>query len=104
MKRPFGQWDKDHYEVIDNVSKVSLIFSSVDVSIKSINKRIGCKCKFMEETGMVCLHTAALLAHKEKIDLNKTEWYEDRYHVRHYLNCYSVSLPSLAKDRRFIVS
>ena len=58
----------------------------------------------MEETGMVCLHAAALMEHKEVIDLNKTEWYEDRYREQNYMNCYSVSLPSLAKDRRFIVS
>ena len=100
----FVQWDKYHCEVIDNVSKVSSIFSSVHVSIKTIDKRIGCKCKFMEETGMVCLHVAALMAHEEEIDLKETEWYEDRYHAQHDLNCYSVSLFSLAIDRRLIVS
>ena len=34
----FVQWDADQCEIVGNVSKVSLAFSSVDISINVIDK------------------------------------------------------------------
>ena len=88
----FVQWNADHSEVIGNVSKVSSNFSAVDLSINVVDKQITCQCKFMEETGMMCLHAIALMAHEEEINWEETEWYEQIYHAQNYLNCYSVRL------------
>jgi len=58
----------------------------------------------MKETGMIFLHALALIAHEEEIDFNVMEWYEQKYHAEHYLDCYSINLPSLAIDRYFNVT
>ena len=91
----FVQWNADHSEVIGNVSKVSSNFSANDISINVTDKKVVCHCRFMEETGMLCLHAMALIAHEEEINMIVTEWYLQRYHAQHYLNCYSLTLPSL---------
>ena len=98
------QWNEDHSEVSGNVSKVSSAFSAVDVSINVTHKIVDCECNYMKETGMICLHALALIAHEEEIDFNVMEWYEQKYHAEHYLDCYSVNLPSLAIDRYFNVT
>ena len=90
--------------MIGNVSKVSSNFSANDISINITDKKVVCHCRFMEETGMLCLHAMALIAHEEEINMNVTEWYLHRYHAQHYLNCYSLTLPSLAIDRSFNVT
>ena len=97
----FAQWNADHCEVIGNVSKVSSNFSAVDISINVFDKNIGYDCRFMQETGMLCVHA---MEYEEEIHVNVTDWYLHRYHAQHYLNCYSLSLSSLAIDRRLNVT
>ena len=47
-------WNQD--EVTANVSKTSSPHASMNLLIKSSEKKIKCGCKFMEETGMICFH------------------------------------------------
>ena len=99
----FPRWIRDGSEIIANVSKASSPHISVNLRINSDDKKIECTCRFFEDTGMVCFHAAALMAREERLDSRVTTWYEDRYHSEHYLQCYSVDLPSLAIDRKFSV-
>ena len=99
----FPRWIREGCEIIANVSKASSTHISVNLRIKSDEKKIECTCRFTEETGMICFHAAALMASEEGIDSTATTWYEDRYHSEHYLHCYSVDLPSLAIDKKFLV-
>ena len=75
--------------------------SSVDLRINTNQKKIACQCKWMDEFGMLCFHACALMTREQEINLNVSEWYDGRFLSVNYLDCYSVSLPSLAIDRNF---
>ena len=103
-RRSVGRLEWDHDKVTANVSKTSSPQSSVDLVLKVSEKKIQCGCKYMEETGMVCFHGAALMAREEQIESDVTAWYEGIYHSENYLHSYSVGLPLLAIDRKFEVT
>jgi len=90
-------------EVSAKVSRISVPHASMSLLIKPGERKIECGCKFMEETGMICFHAAAVMAQEEEIESDVTLWYEDRYHSEKYLHCYSVALPSLAIDKKLSV-
>ena len=87
---PYSASSSPSSQVSGNVSKVSSAFSAVDVSINVTHKIVDCECNYMKETGMVCLHALALIAHEEEIDFNVMEWYEQKYHAEHY-QCSGIS-------------
>jgi len=97
-------WSQDRCEVKANISDPVSPLSSVDLCINTSHKKVACQCKWMDESGMLCFHACALMAREQGIDLNVSEWYEGRFLSVNYLDCYRVSLPSLAIDRNFVVT
>ena len=90
--------------VTAKVSRTSSQHASMNLLMKPSEKKIECGCKFMDETGMICFHAAALMSHEERIESDGTQWYEGIYHSQNYLHCYSVSLPLLSIDKNLLVT
>ena len=55
-------------EVTAKVSRISLQHASMNLLIRPSKKKIECGCKFMNETGMICFHAAALMAHDRELN------------------------------------
>ena len=55
-------------EVTAKVSRTSLQHASMNLLIRPSKKKIECGCKFMNETGMICFHAAALMAHDRELN------------------------------------
>ena len=86
------------------VTNPANILSSVRVSLETNNHVINCPCKYVEDTGMLCVHAAALLRHVQTLDVNSIHWYESRFSNTSYADAYDVELPSTGLDRALKVS
>jgi len=91
-------------EVSGKVMKPQDILSSVRVTIDTHNHVVKCPCKYFEDSGMLCVHAAALLSYEQGLDVNLKYWYEVRFHKTSYASAYDVELPLTGLDRVLKVS
>jgi len=91
-------------EISGKVTNPPNILSSVRVSIDTSNHVIKCPCKYFEDSGMLCVHAAALLGYVHGLDVNSKYWYESRFSNTSYASTYDVELPSTGLDRVLKVS
>lgn len=82
---------KARVSVTDPSSVTAYVLVTVDIA----NKTIGCPCKYYEEMGMPCVHAKAVLLH-----VGTQPWFDERYHVETYNNCYSGPIPGFATAGR----